>query len=451
MIKLLITKYFTGHERTVKARKNIAGSIIVKGANIALGFIMVPLTIHYLNPEKYGMWLTLSSIINWFYFFDIGLGNGLRNRIGEAMAKGETELARIYLSSTYALLTIIASLLLISFMIINPFLNWSKILNASLAYKHELSLLALFVFSSFTIQFVLKLFKMVLLADQRSALGNFLDLTGKIISLLIIIFLIHHTQNSLLYLGISLSFVPVIVLGFATFIFFKSRYKSLQPSIKLVKFSSLNSIMNLGLKFFFIQIASLVLYATDNIIISQLYGPQEVTPYNIAYKYFTIITMGFSIMVDPFWGAFTEAWTKKDITWIKRTISQLNKLFIIFLTIDAFMVVFAGVVYKIWIGRDLHISFILTLTMGFYVALVMLSNIYVYFINGVGKIKLQFYTSFASTILNIPLAIFFAKYLELGLSGIILANCICILYGPVIAPIQYHKLINNKAKGIWNK
>ena len=96
-----------GHDRSVKAKKNIFASFIIKGCNIAISLVLVPLTIHYVNPTQYGIWLTLSSIIGWFAFFDIGFGNGLRNKFAEAIAKDDHQLARIYLSTTYAILSII--------------------------------------------------------------------------------------------------------------------------------------------------------------------------------------------------------------------------------------------------------------------------------------------------------------------------------------------------------
>ena len=78
-----------GHERSVKAKKNILGSILIKGFSILISLIVVPLTINYINPSRYGIWLTLSSIVGWFSFFDIGLTQGLRNKFAEAKAKGE--------------------------------------------------------------------------------------------------------------------------------------------------------------------------------------------------------------------------------------------------------------------------------------------------------------------------------------------------------------------------
>lgn len=49
----------------------------------------------------------MSSIVGWFVFFDVGLTQGLRNRFAEARAKGDEELARNYVSTTYAILGII--------------------------------------------------------------------------------------------------------------------------------------------------------------------------------------------------------------------------------------------------------------------------------------------------------------------------------------------------------
>ena len=111
--------FFTkGHARTLRAKKNIAASFLIKGASIVIGLMLVPLTINYLEPTKYGIWITLSSIIGWFGFFDIGLGHGLRNRFAEALAKGKHELARSYVSTTYAILSLIIGGVLVLFFVV---------------------------------------------------------------------------------------------------------------------------------------------------------------------------------------------------------------------------------------------------------------------------------------------------------------------------------------------
>jgi O-antigen/teichoic acid export membrane protein len=117
----------TSDARSKKLKRNIAGSLLVKGGSIAIGLVLIPMTIHYVSPPQYGIWLTLSSIIGWFSFFDIGFGHGLRNKFAEAVAKGDVELAKTYVSTTYAILTLIVTAVFLLFFAINPFLNWSAI------------------------------------------------------------------------------------------------------------------------------------------------------------------------------------------------------------------------------------------------------------------------------------------------------------------------------------
>ena len=169
----IITK---GHERSVNAKKNILASLIIKGCSILISLFLVPLTIHYLNPTRYGIWLTLSSIIGWLGFFDIGFGNGLRNKFAQSIAMGKHEQARVYVSTTYAILSIIIASVLILFFLINPFLDWSRILNTPGSMSGELSILALIVFVFFCLQFVLQLITTVLTANQQPAKASLFNL-----------------------------------------------------------------------------------------------------------------------------------------------------------------------------------------------------------------------------------------------------------------------------------
>ena len=108
--------------RTKLAIKNIIGSLFVKGGSILISLLIVPLTINYVSTEKYGIWLTLSSIIAWFSFFDIGLGNGLKNKLAHAIANEDHNLAKIYISTTYAILAILVAIFILVFFVFNHFI-----------------------------------------------------------------------------------------------------------------------------------------------------------------------------------------------------------------------------------------------------------------------------------------------------------------------------------------
>jgi O-antigen/teichoic acid export membrane protein len=440
-----------GHERSVKAKKNILASLLIKGISIVVGFLLVPIALDYVDQTRYGIWLTISAFLGWFAFFEIGLGSGLRNKLAEALAVNDIHAGKIYVSTTYAILTIIIGLVAAIFFMINGFLNWSKILNAPNEMAKELSILALIVFGFFFLRFVLSIITTVLYADQKPALANSFGPIGNVVTLLAIWLLKRYTDGSLLYLGIAMSVSPVFIFIIASLVLFYGKYKNIAPSFSYIKMSHAKSLLGLGIKFFIIQISALVLFETSNIIIAQYFGPQEVTSYNIAYKYFSLISMAITIIITPFWSAYTEAWTNGEINWIKKSVKNLLKFWYILFFFGMVMLIFSKAFYKLWVGPDIVIPFNLSLYIFIYFVSFAFGGIFNMFINGVGKIYLQLVCLLTSSILFFPLNYLFIKVFHMGVESVVLATIISNFYSPIIAPIQYYKLINIKAHGIWNK
>jgi O-antigen/teichoic acid export membrane protein len=193
------------------------------------------------------------------------------------------------------------------------------------------------------------------------------------------------------------------------------------------------------------------LFSTDTFIIDQLYGPDEVVPYNIAYKYFSVITMGFAIITTPLWAAYTDAYHKNDFAWIKRTTRKLSLFWVVLVFIVFFMLLLCGIFYRMWIGDNIQVPFTLSLAMACWVLISSWTTIFGNFLNGVGKIRLSLYHSFAMILINIPLSVFLARNLHLGSAGVMISTCLCVLPQVFLHPIQYKKIISNKASGIWAK
>lgn len=446
---------FSGHQRSVKVNKNIIASFFIKGVSIVVGFLMVRITLDYLDQTKYGIWLTMSSFLTWFTFFGIGLGNGLRNKLAEALAVKDYHLGKIYVSTTYAILSLIFGGVALIFFIGNQFLDWSKILNTDAALAPELSNLALIVFGFFFLRFVVKLIGIILYADQRPAIANTFGPMGSLLALIVIYILTKTTHGSLLYLGWTLSILPVVVLIIASFYFYNTDYKKIAPNLNFIRMRYAKSLLSLGFKFFIIQVSALVMFQSSNIVIAQFFGPADVTPYNIAYKYYGIINMLFSIIMIPFWSAYTEAWKKKEIGWIKSTINNLLKVFITFVVLGIILFVFSKTAFILWLGRDkmaqMPIPSILQLSLLFYFLIFSFGGIFNMFINGTGKVHVQMIALIIGAILFFPTAWIFVKYFHMGVEGVVFATIISNFYSVFISPIQYYKLINNKAYGIWDK
>ena len=434
-----------GHERTIQAKKNIAASFVIKGGSVLILLLLVPMTINYVSPSQYGVWITLSSIINWFNFFDIGFGNGLKNRLAEAFSRGEVKLGRIYISTTYLILTLISVGLLCCFVLVNFFLDWSKVVNVPEHYAQELNLIVLILFFVFCFQFVFQLINVVSTATQNTIFPNLIGLLGNILSLVILFFLTRTTQGSLLYLCFSIGISPLISLILFSVGLYRTRYKDLAPSFSLAKLSYSKDLMHLGFKFFMIQIGFIIFYNSNNIIISHIIGPDAVTPYSVAFQYFSVITMISGIIMTPFWSAFTDANAKKDYVWIKNTVNKLEKLGAAGFFLSLIMLVASPLVYHYWLGEKVSIPFSLSAVFSFYVALNMARTIYCSYLNGVGVVMMQIYTLSICAVINIPLAIFLGK--NFGVTGVILSTTILSFLCGIVEFTQYKKVVN--LKGQW--
>lgn len=451
LIDYFISKLNKGHKRSVKARKNILVSFVIKGISILVGFIFVPLLYNHLGAVEYGIWITLTSIIAWVIYFDIGLGNGLRNRFAESLAKNEHRKARIYVSTTYAGFTIIFGTIFLIFLIINPFLDWSIILKAPPELEHQLSFLAVFVLGFFLLRFILQLLMVLLMADQRAALSAAIGPASNLLSLLGTLVVIWFATPTLLNLGMVMSAAPFVILGIATIYFFSKDYKRYRPSFKTIQFKYFKDLANLGVRFFIIQVTVVIIMSTNSIIITQVVGPEAVSQYQIANKYFGIAMMLFVIISNTYWSAYTEAYVKKEFSWIKKVNRNMLMGWGGVLIGLVIMLLFAKDFYRLWIGKEVGIPFLLSAMMALFNAVYIWYIIFIYFINSTGKITLQLYVSVVVAIFNIPLSIFLAGPLGMGAAGVVLGSVLTYLPGAIIAPFQYYKIVNQKDTGIWAK
>ncbi len=451
----MIQKYFNKYlpnskQRSIDILVNIIYSFFLKFGVAICGLLLVPITLNYLEAKDYGVWLTLSSISAWFYFFDIGLANGFRNKFTQAITLNDDPLAKKYVSTTYAIIIIICFVLFVVFEGINYFLDWNRILNTNMD-KSRLNTLVHLIYLLLCFKMVLSTLTTTLVAYHKVAISNVIEFFTSLLILTLAYVFNHFTTGNILYTALINSLTPVIILLLSSIICFNTILKTYKPSRSLIDFSLVRFLFTKGVQFFIIQLAVVLMFTANNIVITQLFGPEFVTPFSIVNKYFTIPIMGFGIIIMPFWSSFTDAYHKKDIAWIK---NMINKLLLIWLGLAfclLLMVLALPFVLDVWIKRKIEYNQSLIWYSAIFVLISSWNSIFSNFINSVDKIRVQFLGSIGLIIINVPLSIFLCKYIGMGIEGVMLSCCICLLPGSILSPYQYYFIINNKAKGIWNK
>jgi len=449
-VKKIIQGFFKeGHERSVNIRKNVVFSLLVKGASIPITLILVPMTINYINPVQYGIWLTISSIIGWMNFFDIGMGLGLRNKLAHSLALNEHDNINKYISTTYAVLSIISFSFFIVFYIVSYSFDWNKILNIPSSLTYNIRPVVLIVLVCFCVQFVIQILNTLLNATHQPSRSSLIAFIGQLATLIFIYFLTRYGSGNLFTLVGILAGVPIIIMFVSGLYLFNTSLNGFAPKLKNVDFTFAKNLINTGGAFFFIQLGVLVLFQTDNIIITRILGPKEVTTFNVSYKFFSLLIMFFIIIITPYWSAFTDAYAKKDYSWIRFSIRKLRQVWLTLSAVAVILFFVSGPVYKIWIGNAVVIPVSLSLAMAMYVIAFMWQTLHVYLLNGVGKIRLQLILFTASSLVNIPLAVLLGK--KFGIAGVISANTLLFIVMGIFFSIQCEKIMSQTAAKLWDR
>ena len=426
---------------------NIAASFLIKGWSAVVVLLLVPATLHCLGEYQNGIWLTISSLLLWIDNMDIGLGNGLRNKVAEYMAHDETERTRRLISSTFAMLTCIIIPVLLILLLLIAVSDPYGVLNAEPSKVSHLDQVLMVTVTLVCTSFIFKLIGNFYMGLQLPAVSNLLIALGQTLALVGTYIVLWSGSHSLMHIALVNTAAPLLVYLIAYPITFYYKYPQLRPAFSLINLKEAKEVVNMGAQFFIMQISSVVLFMTSNLLISKLFSPSMVTPYQITYRYFSVLLVAFTVICMPFWNATTDAYERNDIEWIRQATRKLRLMTIGILVMMMVMVVISPWVYVIWIG-DITIDFRMSIVMATYIFILIYSMRYSYFINGIGMLRLQLIFTVSAAIIFIPLAYLATQWTH-NIIWFMVVMCLVNIPGLIINRIQFHKLINGKATGIW--
>lgn len=423
--------------------KSLFFSLLAQGINILIGFLLVPVTLGYLNKDRYGIWLTLISVISWIYVLDVGLGNGLRNKLTESVADNDFIKAKGYISSTYFFLGIISILTLVIFLPVCFVVNWNSLLNISSISSEELLFTTIILVSFFSFHFLLKLIGTIYTALQKPYITQYLSLAINAINLILIICIKNYFSQSLLPIAIVLGISQLLVYLFYSIYSFYGPLKDFRPEVQLIRKEYFKPLFSMGIKFFIIQVSGVLMFTTSNIIISKFSAPSFVVEYNLANKYLSVSNILFGFILMPYWSAFTDAFSRKEYAWIDRSLSRLIKLWMYSNILIVFMVIISPFFYHIWLGDKIVISFMVTLFTGFYFISMNVSSIYNTLLNGMGIINYNFKLAIIQLLLFYPLIYLFQLLFDKITLSILSTMILNMMVSSILLKNQYNKIKKN--------
>ena len=446
----LIKRLSGGSDRSRSVSRNAGQSLIIKVIAMLIQFIQVPVVLSYLDDKSYGVYITISSIVLWAQNFDLGLGQGLRYKLTQAISLGQNDTAKSLVSTAYISLGIIMGIVLVALSILFPLVNWQDLFNYTEIGNTELLWCVYIILASFLIRFVLDLITYVLQANQRTALSTIFHPLANIMSVIGVLALKLFSYNSLLYACIMLAVPYTLVLLIANIYLFSCKYKSITPRLKEYDKIYLKDIYSLGLKFFVSSIATLVVFNTSSILISHFLSPTETSVYNTAFMYMGSITTFIGVLSTPMMAGITDAFIKNDLKWLKNSFKRFSQITMFGCFCCVILMCISPIVYKLWLGDKLNIPFAVTFSLTIYFIGALWSSQLNCYVTGAGKAHLNMIISLFKIVLFIPVAILLIKFFSL--IGLILATILInTLPNIIVCAIQSKKIIDGTLSGIWNK
>lgn len=409
-------------ERMRRAMLATGSSLGAKVISISTSLISVPLTLHYLGTELYGIWMVLTSFNMMLAFADLGIGNGILNEVARAFGRDDRVQIRRVVSSGYALLLGIGALLAAGFLVAAPFVPWARLFNVVTPEARAAILPAVAVFVlCFAAGLPASVTQKVQVGLQQGfnnglwqAAGNLLGLAGVLAAIAV------HGGLWLLVLGLVGG--PLLGNLLNTIVFF-ARTRDLRPAPRFVNRAALAATSHTGGMFFMVQIVVAIAYGLDTMIIAQVAGAAAVAQYAVPDRLFALITTVVTMALTPLWPAYGEAIARGDGPWVKRTFYRTLRVAALFSTAMSLVLILGGqTIIHYWVGDVVRPSLLLLLGLGVWRVVEACGNCLAFYMNGANLMKMQAGIGFVSAFIKLGVKIMLVK--SIGVAGIPWGNSV---------------------------
>lgn len=322
------------------------GSLLIVLASVHWG-------VGYLGVERFGLWMTITSIITLLSFADFGITNSLVNLVSASAGKNDTEAMRRGISNGFAIMNSVALVLGFVFFSVYLFIDWGKATNViePTSIREAGPAIAVYV-TIFLISLPLSVVQRVQIGLQESWRSNLWTFVGQLLAL-IGLALVVHWDGGVPYLVMAVAGIPVVVTAINYMDYFFRLRRDLCPRLADIHSATAKRLMHVSMLFLLMQFMAVIGNASDNIIIAQLLGAAAVSSFAIMQK-LTIILGLAQLFISPMWPAFGEAIARGDHVWARRALTNVLIASLLFGIIAGMIILIFGInIITIWAGKSM--------------------------------------------------------------------------------------------------
>lgn len=393
-------------------------SFIAKAVALLTTFLTIPLTLDYLGLERYGLWMTLSSLIATVAFADLGLGNGLLNAIAEAHGKNDTARAARAISSAFFMLVAVGLIAALLFAVGCSLVDWPGFFNVSSPAARQETVPTLIVLAGcFVLSIPLAVVSYTQLGYQQGFASSIWSMVGSLLGLAGVLAAI-QLRAGLPWLVLAVAGAPLVSTAANWLVFFGARRPDLRPALRAATAGEARLLFRRGFLFFLLQVSAAVAFSSDNLVAAAVLGPAAVAEYSVVAKLFSFVPLLLAMLLNPLWPAYGEAIAGGDLAWVRRTLRRSLLVSVGAACLAALILTLFGRLFiRIWVGPEVVPSFGLLAGMGLWVILWSAGTALAMFLNAANILLLQTVLGLIMTAVSIPLKVWLSS--RFGIAGII--------------------------------
>jgi len=404
--------------------------IIGIGLSSTISIIAIPISLKYWSVEKYGIWVILNSIINYLSFSALGINTAA----SILMAKNDNNDIKYLIFKKSMKMMIVSSIFTgLIFTLINLFFkNWINILGKIPdIYKKEAYITCIISGVFFIVNMPFSIISSYFYGLNKAYIEKIFLNIYAIVSFFSLLLTILQKGNLIRYsINNGIALVIVNIARLVYFIYLNRNEKEMKNKKTYSSESEISYIFATGLRSLLIGLAAMIVWNTNNIILSNILGIESVTPFSITFKYYGIIFSLIFAINGSLISIFGKEIGKENWRWINDTYTKFIKI----MTIVGggswlFGILFFKEIIEIWSGKNSFAGIETTIILGAYCYLLSLVNLNSTIISAFNYLKGYSIICWLEAAINIVFTTIFVK--KLGISGAALGTFIACLVGPV--------------------
>lgn len=421
-----------GDDRLGRVVKGGISGIVGKGFALLINAVSLPITVRYLGPQQYGFWVTISMTVVMLNVMDFGVTNSLTNMISRSYVEGDQKSARRYYATAFWISSAICIAAGLLAMYLWPRIDWGSLFHVQdQALIHEVSLTCAIAVGFFLLGLPLNLVHRVLSGYQQTEITNYFNIISNILGLIAILIIV-KIKGSLAMLMLAYSCALMSGTIFLNLWVNLWDRPWISPLPHHVDRTSVSELMNSSVGFFILKIAGLIVFNSDNLVITHYLGAAEVTPYSVTWRMAGYAVALQSAFFPSLWPAYSEAYARKDYAWVRTTFWRMARVVVGTTSVALlFFAAFGRPIIGWYAGQAAVPSSLLLWAICTWTMLSACMDLEACLLAAIDRVRLQGALSVIAAILNVAFSIYLVK--RIGSLGVVTGtflSYILILVGP---------------------